>query len=509
MQEMATLRANVRRRKSLSIAQKVEIIRVVETGGQRKSDVAARFGIARSTLSTILKVKEKVMADYERSNTRSDRKRIRLSQFDDLERAVYQWFVSVRARDIPVTGPMIQQKAMEYARELGHVQFTASSGWLQNFKDRHNIAFRAICGESEAVSPEDVTEWITHVLPDLIKDYASSDIFNADETGLFYRMTPDRTLAFRGEQCHGGKRSKERITVMLCSNMDGSEKIQPLVIGKFQNPRCFRGIRTLPVKYYANKKAWMTTEIYENWLLSFDRKMKQQNRKVLLFVDNCSAHTTSLNLEAVKVQKLPANTTSKLQPMDQGIIQNLKVHYRKQLLQRLILNIDTNDTRVITVKDAIDMLDHAWKQVKQQTIANCFRKAGFAPSPCVLPEDTQDESDEQREPAASTEAWEQLNESGLIPVNVTFNDFVTADNSLLVNTEPTDQEILDNARLHAEQQGDADTDDDDPVMEIPSVQAAFVGLTSVKVYLQSTSNVPDNILGKLSDEGFDSQLAPE
>ena len=70
-------------------------------------------------------------------------------------------------------------------------------------------------------------------------------------------------MSVQRESCHGGKQSKERITVMFCVNMDGSIKYKPLVIGKFQNPRCFRGVKALPVDYDANKKAWMTTELYE------------------------------------------------------------------------------------------------------------------------------------------------------------------------------------------------------------------------------------------------------
>ena len=46
-------------------------------------------------------------------------------------------------------------------------------------------------------------------------------------------------MAFKGELCHGGKNSKERLTVLLCYNADGSEKLTSIVIGKFKKPRCF------------------------------------------------------------------------------------------------------------------------------------------------------------------------------------------------------------------------------------------------------------------------------
>ncbi|GBL87492.1 hypothetical protein AVEN_118415-1 [Araneus ventricosus] len=56
--------------------------------------------------------------------------------------------------------------------------------------------------------------------------------FNADETGLFYKLTPNKTLNFKGEKCVGGKLSKVRITILVCSNMNGSEKKKLTVIGK-------------------------------------------------------------------------------------------------------------------------------------------------------------------------------------------------------------------------------------------------------------------------------------
>jgi hypothetical protein len=59
--------------------------------------------------------------------------------------------------------------------------------------------------------------------------YADSDIFNADETGILFRLTPNRTLKFKGEKCVGGKFSKVRIIVIVCANADGNEKRKLLV----------------------------------------------------------------------------------------------------------------------------------------------------------------------------------------------------------------------------------------------------------------------------------------
>jgi hypothetical protein len=48
--------------------------------------------------------------------------------------------------------------------------------------------------------------------------------------------------------------------------------------------------KSLPVIYRNNKKAWMTSAIFEDWITRFDKKMRQQNRHVLLFLDNAPSH---------------------------------------------------------------------------------------------------------------------------------------------------------------------------------------------------------------------------
>jgi hypothetical protein len=66
--------------------------------------------------------------------------------------------------------------------------------------------------------------------------YEPKDIWNADETGLFWRLQPNESMRFKGETCCGGKLSKERITKLLCANMDGSERKKVYIIGKSANP---------------------------------------------------------------------------------------------------------------------------------------------------------------------------------------------------------------------------------------------------------------------------------
>ena len=62
-------------------------------------------------------------------------------------------------------------------------------------------------------------------MKEILEKYAPEDIYKADEAGLFFQLLPDRTLAFKGEECYGGKKSKQRLTVVLCTNSTGTHRI--------------------------------------------------------------------------------------------------------------------------------------------------------------------------------------------------------------------------------------------------------------------------------------------
>ncbi|GBP89083.1 Tigger transposable element-derived protein 4 [Eumeta japonica] len=261
---------------------------------------------------------------------------------------------------------------------MGKENFECSSSWVQRFRARHNIVAKKVCGEAAGV-PEGVTEkWLSHKWPALSEGYTPEEIFNADETGLFYNLIPDKTLKFKGEECKGGKLSKTRITLLVAANMSGSCKRKLLVIGKAKKPRCFKNIHSLPVTYENNTRSWMTSQIFEKWLRSWDAELKSGGNKILLLVDNRPAHPVVSNLKCIKLVFLPPNVTSVLQPMDQRVTKASKTQYRKLQVLQMIQNIENGeDTKSLSVLDANLMILEAWEKVTQTTIANCFCHTDF------------------------------------------------------------------------------------------------------------------------------------
>lgn len=330
-------------RTDLPLKQKVELIKLSVRTGKSHRVLASEFGIGRTQVGTILKRKKELLEAYEK-NEPDKKRRFTASHYDDIDALTWEWFVRVRGQNLPCSGPMIQEQALSFAGELGITDFKASNGWLASFKSRHNIVGIKLCGESASVSLETVDEWKGR-LPSLLEDYKAENVFNLDETGLFFRATPDRSLAVKGSDCHGGKRSKDRLTVALACSMTG-EVLKPLVIGRAAKPRCFRNldITRLPVTYKNNRKSWMTSTLFDEWLNDINKKMRLAGRHILLFLDNAACHSANLVLSHVTLQFFPPNTTSKLQPLDQGIIQAFKVYYRHRLLHRLVAAVSAPDS---------------------------------------------------------------------------------------------------------------------------------------------------------------------
>ncbi len=135
----------------------------------------------------------------------------------------------------------------------------------------------------------------------------------------------------------------------------------------------------LPVAYYSQKNSWMTGELMEAILTKLNSRLAHTNRRILLLMDNAGCHPPHLN---ITICFLPANNTSKLQPLDLGIIKDFKVQYCTLLLKYIVAKMDEYNSASEVVKSvnilvAIRWVAQAWEKVKASTIQKCFRRAGI------------------------------------------------------------------------------------------------------------------------------------
>ncbi|GBM30501.1 Tigger transposable element-derived protein 4 [Araneus ventricosus] len=125
---------------------------------------------------------------------------MRKSKFDEIEEVLVRWLKDARSQNVPISSLILKEKAMEIAEELNIEDFGGSNGWLERFKDRHCLSFKTICGEAATVEGESIENWKNSVLKDILSRFDASNVFNLDETGLFYCLLPDKTLSFKGKK---------------------------------------------------------------------------------------------------------------------------------------------------------------------------------------------------------------------------------------------------------------------------------------------------------------------
>jgi hypothetical protein len=149
-------------------------------------------------------------------------------------------------------------------------------------------------------------------------------------------MVPNRGLATSKQS--GVKGKKTRLTYALTANADGSDKLPALIIGKAAQPQAFQKKTGAQLGFYYrnNPKAWMTAQLYQDWIKEWDKKLQEKKRKILLLQDNFSGHIIPPDLKAIHVENFQPNLTAHVQPNDQGIIRCFKAHYRARFIQRAI-----------------------------------------------------------------------------------------------------------------------------------------------------------------------------
>ncbi|XP_060846462.1 tigger transposable element-derived protein 7-like [Rhopalosiphum padi] len=345
-----------RKHMSLSLNDKLCVIEKLVKGAS-VSSICAQYGIAKQTVSDIRKKKDDIRKFVLKLNVEKESsvvKRMRLPLDQSLDDAVYKWFCQLRSTGLAVRGVEIQAAADRLAKQLNINNFKASSGWLFRFGRRHNITNKKICGESLSADNEAV-EPFRKKLNDILKaeNILPSQLYNYDETGLYWRALPDSTQASKADKNTPGRKiSKDRVSALLCANADGSHMLKPVIVGKSKQPRAIKNIMdSLPIHYYNSKSAWFTSDITIDW---FHKKAVPEIRKyqteilkipdnkvkALVLLDNCPAHPQVEQLTSddkkITCMFLPANTTSLIQPMDQGVIYTAKRLYKKKLLNEIL-----------------------------------------------------------------------------------------------------------------------------------------------------------------------------
>jgi len=265
------------------------------------------------------------------------------------------------------------------------------------------------------------------------------------------------------------------------------EKLKPLLIHKYQNPRPLYGIDkdTLAVHYYWNSTTWMQTSIFNHWLCKLNETMRKSRRNILLLVDNASSHKINddTTLSNITVHFLPPNCTAHLQPCDAGIIYSFKSQYRKlyciDRIQKYDNAIAQNQSLSAipqtNIREAIEFIGIAWNQVTTETITHAWQKTGVLPNSIAVVE-----TEEGVNLSTNTELIELVDQFPIDTQDVRMEvaEFVNLEDSVSVQDMPTTESII--AIIEGEELSESE---DFPIEKSISHKSALEHVNSLLLYI--------------------------
>ena len=484
-----------RKRNAINLETKLKVIEDVRAK-MIYDDIASKYSISnKCTISKIWNDREKLLEKAKNVGIGSVKtiKKIKNGKYDSLDKAVCDWIDQCEANNVPLTQEVIQEKAKTLHEKLGlEGNFVASNGWLQKMAKRFDVKKVTMHGEKKDANQIEFDKWLPEAQK-IIRKYKLKDVYNVDETGLFYRLLPNKTYVVKQKNTsyHGGKMDKTRITVAVCVNADGSDKRKLLVIGRYKEPRAIKGIKSLPVNYRNNTSSWMTSALFEEYLRDLNRNMKAQNRKILLITGNFSGHRKKksdgggdFKFSNIELLFLPANTTSIGQPVDLGIIKNMKNLYRNLVIKRMLRHLDENQNGNVTIDilTAMELINKALSQIKPETIKNCFLRSKLIDGNEVeLNDDIHD---------TLVANWNSLTERNN-DISCTMKEYLEVDEVMQTNEVDTDDRLVEKYRSDVVVDNETSDSEDEATVDKKTVAIteALDSLNKVRHYFYSRNDV--------------------
>jgi hypothetical protein len=191
------------KKENATLAQRIEVLNWFHENGKNQSKTARHF----DTIYPNLHIRQPLVSSWvnnepiwrerwEQSNHQSDHmaKRVRQTEHPEISEMMFLWVSKAMGDGILLTGEVIRQKWNTFADLAGipkDDRLNLSNGWLDRFKERNGLRQQKRHGEAASASQQTVEQERKRIQK-LIKEagYELCDIYNMDETGLFYGCVP-------------------------------------------------------------------------------------------------------------------------------------------------------------------------------------------------------------------------------------------------------------------------------------------------------------------------------
>jgi hypothetical protein len=393
--------------KRLNESQRCEIIvKLSKIDAPSKRAIARKYDVSEGVIRKVWDMREKILERSALMSNETKEKTFRSSvgRFIELEDMLYIWIDSMRRANLLVPPSLAIAKAKSIASSLliPEMDFKASWQWLSQFRVRRGLQKMPLHGEGTEVNKSDLGLLVA--LDDLyaiIAQYDPKNVYNMDETNLFFRLLPRYSLLMPDEDIstsRGKKKCKDRVSLIMCANVVGIHKIPCTLIGKPKALACIKD-RQWPVPYFSQVKAWMDVETCWKWFneVFLLEVKKRTRRRVLLLLDNAPGHFEAFERDNVRIVFFPPNCTSWKQPCNMGIIAALKKRFKYLYLKDVLDFYELDEEAKLRKKmqgrrlrrgavgvaygnpahllDAASYVKEAWQSVSPSSIKNAFIKA--------------------------------------------------------------------------------------------------------------------------------------
>lgn len=376
--KMATKRKKV----VVTMIKRLEALTRIDKGEPMKN-IAAELGVGSSTVSDWKKNRKEIeyfcakVVSVESLAKRGTVKRAKNELLDD---ALLLWFNKQRELGTLLTGPILQSQALLLNKQMnGDPTFSASVGWLHRWKCRHGIRQFSMARERHSLAEMEYASQETSEDENYKKKFMKiileenlmpDQIYNADETTLFYKLLPDKAIS---QAPNKHKKCEDQVTCMLlvCANASGKHKLPLVFVENTAKPSALKNVHaaSLPVVYKSSSCGWMDSAMFKEWFFrnfapSVEKHLKSVGLpvKAVLFLDDAPHHPDASELVSgnISVRYFPPNVASSVQPMEQGVIENLKRRYRKELLIKLVEEEQEKERDVLDMVSSVGVKDVAY-----------------------------------------------------------------------------------------------------------------------------------------------------
>jgi transposase-like protein len=385
------------RRMTYTIKRKLDMIAIATDllgVGRSQRSVAQELGIQPSQLRRWLRQEE----ELKKANNKQAMTVCKggTSSIDSIEDELLKWIFELRETGMSLSFRMIVIKAGEHLPEFRRKAFWSKYQCVRRWALRHQWVIRCSTHETQRPPHEIVEEAKSFVLsigPRLVSTFRHQRwILNMDQTPVFFSMTPNRTLAKKGQKTINVRKSSGstiRLTAALCVSADG-ELLTPMIVFKGKpTGRINRSFPTYPqgAFYEAQEKAWMDEKVMLEWV---EKVLKPHIAQApagvhpIILLDSYRCHMMESVVSAIQdlgceVDHIPANCTGLCQPIDVGIGKPFKCRLRKMWEDWMMaVGVDQAVTKPPTREQMASWCVNAFTDLTPEIVKNSWRSTGFS-----------------------------------------------------------------------------------------------------------------------------------